>query len=55
MLLAGGDGPLHPQGAAPTPGILQTAAGAQPALALWVEGLDLLHAQVIPGPSLFLL
>lgn len=53
MLLAGRDDPLQPQGAATTPGILQAAACAQPALVLWVEGLDLLCTQVIPGPGLF--
>lgn len=54
-LLAGRDGALHPQGAAPTPGILQAAAGTQLAPALWIEGLDLLGAQVVPWPGLFLL
>lgn len=54
-LLAGRDGALHPQGAAPTPGVLQAAAGAQPAPALRIEGLDLLGAQVVPRPGLFLL
>lgn len=54
-LLAGGNGALQLQGAAPTPGILQAAAGTQHALLLRVQWLDVLRTQVVPGPRLFIL